>query len=247
MATLQRIRINTDASMRRHAIYEDYDCVIADDFLQDPLEIVEFAAHHADEFSIPESDKSDYPGLLLGVDDDAMTDIYHFIRSKMTKRFPFLRGGMNILTYLSMVTLQPYELSIKQRLCHTDPSTSPDRANYAAVMYLFENEGLGGTSFYRWKDYDLLQKANAIELEDSEKALAFLQKHSATYREPSRYITGSNEIAELLYTIPARFNRLVFYSGDVLHSAAIAAPELLSNDFRKGRLTLVCFVSALPK
>lgn len=244
MAALPGIRINTDASIRREAISEDHDCVIVDDFLQDPHEIVEFAAHHAGEFSIPESY---YPGLLFDVNDDAMTDIYRFIRSKMTKHFPFLRGGMNLWTNLSMVTLQPDELSHRQRLCHTDPDTSPNRVNYAALVYLFENEGLGGTGFYRWKDFELLQKANAIELVDSEKALAFLQENFATYREPARYMTGSNEIAELLCTIPARFNRLIFYSGDVPHSGAIAAPELLTSDFRKGRLTLNIFASVLPK
>lgn len=245
MAALQAIRINADATSRRKTISEDHDCVIIDDFLQDPHELVEFAAHHAGEFSIPE--RSYYPGLLFDVNDDAMTDIYRFIRSKMTKHFPFLRGDMNLSTNLSMVTMQPDELSIKQRLCHTDPDTSPNRVNYAALVYLFENEGLGGTGFYRWKDFELLQKANAIELVDSEKALAFLQENCATYREPARYMTGSNEIAELLCTIPARFNRLIFYSGDVPHSGAIAAPELLTSDFRKGRLTLNIFASALPK
>jgi hypothetical protein len=59
-------------------------------------------------------------------------------------------------------------------------------------------------------------------------------------------MTGSNEIAELLYTVPPRFNRFVFYSGDMPHSAAIAAPELLSDDPRQGRLTLNLFFSVLP-
>ncbi len=75
----------------------------------------------------------------------------------------------------------------------------------------------------------------------------FLQEHFPTYRKPARYMTGSNEIAELLCTIPARFNRPVFYSGDVPHSATIAAPELLSTDIRKGRLTLNVFADVLPK
>ncbi len=242
---MKEIRINTDASIRREAISENHDCVIVDDFLQDPHEIVEFAAHHAGEFSIPE--RSYYPGLLFDVNDDAMTDIYRFIRSKMTKHFPFLRGDMNLWTNLSMVTMQPDELSIKQRLCHSDPSKSPDRVNYAALVYLFENEGLGGTGFYRWKDFELLQKANAIELVDSEKALAFLQENFATYREPARYMTESNEIAERLCTIPARFNRLIFYWGGIPHSGAITAPELLSTDIRKGRLTLNAFAGVLPK
>jgi hypothetical protein len=39
----------------------------------------------------------------------------------------------------------------------------------------------------------------------------------------------------------------VFYSGDIPHTGAVAAPELLSADPRTGRLTLNLFFSVLPK
>ncbi len=245
MAALPVIRINTDASIRREAISEDQYCVVIDDFLQDPHELVEFAAQHTGEFSVPE--RGNYPGPLFRVDGDAMTAIYGFIRSKMTKQFPFLRGSMVLWTFLSMATTQPDKLSHRQRICHTDPTSAPGRTCYAALLYLFENEDLGGTGFYRYREPELVQKAKAIEREDPDKGLAFLQENFPTYREPACYMTGSNEIAELLCTIPARFNRLVFYSGIVPHSAAITAPELLSTDIRQGRLTLNIFADVLPK
>jgi len=247
MAALPVIRINSNASIRREIILADEYCVIVDDFLQDPHAIVEFAAHHGDEFSMPE--QRGYPGLLSDVNDGAMTDIYRFIRTRMTNHFPFLRGGMNFWSKLSMVTLQPDRLSGMQRYCHTDPNPDPGRTVYAALVYLFENESLGGTGFYRWEESarDLRVKAAAIELEDADKALAFRQEHFPTFRKPACYMTESNEIAELLCTIPARFNRLVFYSGAVPHSGAITAPNLLSTDFRKGRFTLNIFADALPK
>jgi len=243
MAALPVIRINTNASIRREAISEDRYCVVIDDFLQDPDALVEFAAHHAGDFSVP---KSQYPGLLYRIDDIAMTDVYRFIRTKMTKNFPFLRDDMKMWTNFSMVTLQPDELSTFQRLCHSDLLSGPGRMSYAALIYLFENENLGGTGFYRWKKLELMKKAQGIEREDPDKANAFLQEHFPTYREPACYMTASNEIAELLCTIPARFNRMVFYSGQVPHSGAITAPELLSKDFRKGRLTLNVFADVLP-
>ena len=147
---------------------------------------------------------------------------------------------------MSMVTLKPDELSNMQRLCHFDPNPSPDRTIYAALVYLFENENLGGTGFYRWREFDRVQEAIAIDAADHDKGLTYLQENFSTFRSPAQYMTGSNEIAELLCTIPARFNRLIFYSGSVPHSGAITAPELLSRDFRKGRLTLNCFASVLP-
>ena len=245
MAALPIIRINTDAEIRREAISEDQHCVIVDDFLRDPHELVEFAAQHAGEFAMPE--QAGYPGLLFRIDENAMKDFYRFIRSKMTKHFPFLRGDMKMWTVFSMVTLQPDELSTFQRLCHTDPIAGPGRMPYAALLYLFENKDLGGTGFYRWKDLESMQQANAIEKENPGKGLEFLQERFPTYREPTRYMTESSEIAELLCTIPARFNRMIFYSGAIPHSAAIAAPELLSNDIREGRLTLNLFADVLPR
>ena len=245
MAALSVIRINTDAIIRREEISEDQYCVIVDDFLQDPHELVDFAVSQASKFSMPE--RGNYPGPLFRVDGDAMTVIYQFIRSKMTKHFPFLRGRMVLWTFLSMATTRPDNLSHRQRICHTDPTSAPNRTCYAALVYLFENEDFGGTGFYRWREPELVLKAKAIEREDPDKAKAFLQEHFPTYREPARYMTGSNEIAELLCTIPARFNRLIFYSGNVPHSAAITAPELLSTDIRKGRLTLNVFADVLPR
>jgi hypothetical protein len=242
---MKAIRINTDAEIRREKISEDHDCVIIDDFLRDPHELVEFAADHAGEFSMPE--QRGYPGLLFDVNEDAMTDIYRFIRSVMTKYFPFLRGRMNLWTFLSMVTLRPDELSNLQRICHSDPNPVPDRTVYAGLLYLFENEDLGGTSFYRWKDLWISRNATGIDLDDPDEGVAFLREHFPTFREPARYMTESNEIAERLCTIPARFNRLIFYWGGVPHSGAITAPELLSTDIRKGRLTLNAFASVLPK
>jgi len=243
-AALQGIWINTDLRIRRQQLSEHHDCVIVDDFLQDPHEVVEFAAHHAGEFTIPE--KGNYPGLLYRVDGDLMTDTYRFIRSTMTKHFPFLRGDMSLWTFFSIATLQPDEMSHRQRICHTDPCSSPDRTCYAALLYLFANEDLGGTGFYRWKKSAATQELFAIEREDPARAPTYLQEHFPALGESSCYMSESNEIAELVCMIPPRFNRLVFYPGTIPHSAAITAPKLLSSDCRKGRLTLNVFADVRP-
>ena len=66
------------------------------------------------------------------------------------------------------------------------------------------------------------------------------------FRYPPRYKNESNEAAELLDVVPARFNRFVFYPGDLPHSAFITDPALLSGDPARCRLTLNFFVNALP-
>ncbi len=244
MSSLPQIEINPDLPIRVEQIADGHVCVIVDNFLKRPHDIVEFAASNADAFSTP---KVGYPGLLFTIDDNAMTDVYRFIRSRMGQQFSFLKGGMGLSTFLSMATLQPGKLANLQRLCHSDPRDRMDRQNYAALVYLFENEALGGTGFYEWKERELIEQATVLESEDPAKALTFLQEHFATYRKPACYITESNEIAELVSKIPARFNRMIFYSGDVPHSAAIASPELLTKDFSKGRLTLNCFATVRPR
>ena len=60
-------------------------------------------------------------------------------------------------------------------------------------------------------------------------------------------MTGSNDIAELLTVVPARFNRLIFYDGEAPHSGHIANPDMLSDDVSKGRLTLNFFANVHPR
>jgi hypothetical protein len=60
-------------------------------------------------------------------------------------------------------------------------------------------------------------------------------------------MTESNVLADLVGVIPARFNRLVFYLGSLPHGPYIRKPELLTKDFKTGRLTLNSFYSAKPR
>lgn len=241
---MNAIAINPHSTISRQTISANDDCIVVDDFLQNPQDLVNFAAQRADEFS---REQSSYPGPLFRVSPVAMDEIYRFIRFKMSKRFPFMKGGMDFWSYLSIATDKPNELSYLQRICHTDPERDPDRTPYAAVIYLFENEDLGGTAFYRWKAQEQVQYAESLGRDDPEKALNYLQEQFPSFQQPGKYMTDSNEIAERLCTIPARFNRLILYSGEVPHSGSITAPELLSADIHQGRLTLNIFISVIPK
>lgn len=239
----QPIEVNSDATISTVVIGDGHKAAVVDDFLKDPAALVDHAATFADRFEYP---TGSYPGGVLQVPTAATDQLLRFVRREMTKQFPIRRGGQKLVSLLSMTTYQPDELSNLQRLCHTDPRTQPNRANYASLVYLFEDESLGGTGFYRWKQQDLLEQATALEQEDPEKALAFLKQHFPFFNEPAHYLTESNEAAELLEVVPAKFNRFVFYSGDVPHSAYIEHPEKLSKEFRKGRLTLNGFASVVP-
>ena len=148
---------------------------------------------------------------------------------------------------LSMTTLQPSELSNLQRLCHSDPRTRPDRANYAGLLYLFHDESLGGTGFYRWRDRAGIEQATALEMQDPARALRFLRERYPTYNEAPCYITESNEIAELIDVVPARYNRWIILFGR--HTAQClykGVRRCSQRDLKTGRLTLNCFASVVP-
>jgi hypothetical protein len=122
---------------------------------------------------------------VLGIGEGVMTDIYQFVRSKLYKHLYFLRGGVKFSTHLSLTTLQPSEFTPIQRLCHTDPRTTPGSINVAALLYLFENLALGGTGFYRWKKEELILQASAMEREAPLKAMPFLLEHFEMFNQPA--------------------------------------------------------------
>ena len=235
--------LNPNAKIEVRGIGEDDTCVIVDDFLMNPESVIDYAVEITDHFAIP---PKSYPGKVAEVRPIVADVICKYVKSSMSRHFPFMRGGIDAPSLLSMTTLRPDELSNLQRLCHSDPRTRADRVNYAGLLYLFKDESLGGTGFYRWRDRPTMEKATALEIQDPDAALAFLQEHYPTFNQPPCYITESNEIAELVDVVPAKFNRWVFYSGDLPHSAHITAPEKLSDDFATGRLTLNCFASVIP-
>lgn len=237
------IRLNPDLQIQEQRIGDDARCVIVDDFLADADTLIELAVDRAERFREP---KIGYPGLMLTLDPGLLRDFDRFILRRMGEQFSFLRGGATLQTGLTMTTRKPEDLTTFQRICHTDPRDTRGRRKFAALVYLFTDETLGGTAFYRWKKPEVVYKALELEQTNPQAALDLLAEHSAVFRQPARYMTESNELAELVEVVPPKFNRFVFYSGEMPHSGHITAPQRLTADFRSGRLTLNCFASVVP-
>ena len=238
------LKINPRLEFQASRVTDDQTCVVIDNFLQTPQEAVDYACAHADQFAMPERA---YPGLVLPVDNRLVNNLNQFIQREMTRMFPFCRGGIDFHTQYSITTLQPRDFTWIQRLCHTDPRLEAGRVNYAALLYLFDDPDMGGTGFYRWKNPEFWEEMATMQREDPDAGLDVLKEKFQTFRDPPRYMTESNEAAELLDVVPAKFNRFVFYSGEMPHNAYISDPGLLTPDPAGGRLTLNCFASALPK
>ena len=241
---MNKFALNPDLKINRVEIGNGQFYLLVDDFLHHPHAAVQYAIDHIDKFELM---RSGYPGMLLRPEDSRMAEIYGFVRRQVGRPLGFYRGGVNLTTFFSLTTLQPEQLNWAQRMCHTDPRTEEGHKNVAGLVYLFDDPELGGTGFFKFRNREILTHATVIGETDMQGALAYLREHLQMYREPPCYLTESNDVAELLATVPARFNRAIFYSGDIPHNAMIAAPQLLSNNPQSGRLTMNLFASVLPK
>lgn len=134
----------------------------------------------------------------------------------------------------SIVTLPPDRLSRPQRAPHVDTT---DRWQFAILHYLCDAR-FGGTAFYR-------HRATGYETVTAEREAAF-RTVRAREGESSGYVEDGAPWFERIGEVAAAFNRVVVYRSQLLHSGRILAPELLSPDPRRGRLTANIFVTYAP-
>lgn len=199
-------------------------CAVVDDFLTEPRQLVERAVAQRGQFAIDA--KNYYPGPELGLEQAFAFTLDEFFMQHV-RRSLGARRTVSVSSRLSMATLQAHALLPLQRLCHRDAEAfAPGEGVAASVAYLFDDERLGGTSFYVPKK-SLAETAQLLR--DARDGLV----------EPAPwYMNASNEWFEQVCTVPAKFNRAIFYDGSVFHAGQISEAALLSDDPARGRLTL---------
>lgn len=174
-----------------------------------------------------------YPGLEWQLDEAVDSPLADFFLQHVRGLLD-ARRTLSMYSRLSLATLQPDQLRPLQRLCHRDRFGAVAGQGVAAcVIYLFDAPALGGTSFYRplrpVADIDAdMRRWNTLSDE------AFTHEIGAA----PAYLTESNLHFERKLTVPAAWNRAVFYDGGQFHSSHITEPSLLSADPERGRLTL---------
>lgn len=208
---------NSAPKIRQVQIRGRKPCIVVDDFLKDPEALVKYASQHIENFSNPNINA--FPGIELRMPDEFSALLNDFFILHIRKLLD-VRRSLSMYSRLSMITLQPEELAPNQRVCHQDYLPDNPQFFYAAcVLYLFKNQSMGGTSFFVAKN-----------------------KRAETAMEPSEpstgYITTTTADFELLGTIPALWNRAIFYDGTIFHSGHITDPSLLHPDPTQGRLTM---------
>lgn len=206
-------------------------CHIIDDAVLDPDRWIEYAEKHRDGFTMAPFNA--YPGLEFHLPGSMSALLDDFFRLHIRRLFR-ARRTLQMYSRLSLVTLRPDELKPIQCLCHRDRMGVPhEQCVAASVLYLFKDESLGGTSFFMPKQ--------AVEETENLMRLAATAEPGAFTAETGvarGYLVDSNAHFERVCTIPARWNRMIFYDGSLFHSPDIRAPDKLNNDCTTGRLTL---------
>jgi hypothetical protein len=209
----------------------DASCLVFDEVLLEPQRLVALAVAQREHFRF--SGNNAFPGPELRMPDTFSAALEAFFAIHARRQ---LGGRRTLRAYsrLSLVTLQPEQLAPTQWVCHRDRmELETGRCVAACVLYLFQDPALGGTGFYRPRR-SAPETARLVHDSGALEPAAFAAKYGIT----ATYPTTSNAWFEKIASVPARFNRAIFYDGMQFHSGDILAPERLSEDPRQGRLTI---------
>jgi hypothetical protein len=228
---------NPHAKFELQRVGADHSVMIFDDALLEPERLYEYAAGERGAFR--NVDFNAYPGLYLAPPTNVVEDLQSLFNHRVRRQFA-ARRCLRMHCRLSLTTLAPTDLAPYQQLPHKDSHLLiPGQCIQASVLYLFRDARLGGTSFYEPRRAPA--EISALFGDASKLPPAVF---SERYGLPAGYLHGSNDYFECTGTVPARWNRMIFYDGGVLHSGDIAAPELLTTDPATGRLTLNGFFTS---
>jgi len=221
---------NPHPRIERVALADGGFCLVIDDALVEPERIRDYAIAHAANFR--NVDFNAYPGTYL-MPQPALAEALRLFFMEHVRRFFDARRVVSAHCRYGLVTLSPAALRPFQWFCHRDnQQVPPGESIQASVLYLFADAELGGTGFYR-----TTMPADALAAFYTDADTLTAAAFAAKYGLAPGYMTQSNRYFERTGGVPARWNRLIFYDGGMLHSGDIHNPARLSGDPSLGRLT----------
>jgi len=218
-----------------HAIQK---IIVIDDLLENPQDLIEFAAQHSFKPAPGQSVGKGYPGIQLVPPPAYSQTITHFIKPLIQKEFGIAEAVemRKSECAISLMTVKPEDLSPAQCVPHFDTSNINQ---FAIILYLCD-QNHGGTAFYRHNatGFEFITPGTSDQYFD----ILFAEQKM---RPPARrYFTDSDQQFTKLGVLPAKFNRMVIYRSCTLHSPYLTNLEHSINaDPRTGRLTVNTFVA----
>ena len=156
----------------------------------------------------------------------ALYDIYQIPKQKQLKVLD---------NYFSLITKQPEELELLQRLPHFDSTHD----HYFALLHYLDENSHGGTGLFRHNKTGF----ESITDDNIEQYLEICQQEITAHGEPPQvFPSQSTQQFELYYQIPYKPNRVAIYPGKLLHSTIVNVETDVSEQLCSGRLTSNIFI-----
>lgn len=212
--------------------------LVVDSVLNRPQALIDYAASEV-AFAPVWGPQGGYPGVRAPAPLNYVETLVRTLSPIVEKAFALERVKLaHAECNFSLVTLPPERLAPLQRIPHADTA---DPLQFAWLHYLCDPR-FGGTAFYR-------HRATGFETLSPERVPAYEAARNRELAEEgpdAAYITGDSPHYLQTAAFEALPNRLIVYRSRTLHSGQIGAPEALSDDPRKGRLTANIFVNYRP-
>ncbi len=232
------LRLNPAPQLQTLTLSTGARVFVVDDFLLNPDDAVALAETVAPHFHNLAGHP--YPGPQLLLPEALSAQLDAFFQQHCAGPLQVGRP-LGMYARYSRVTLDPAQLDPRQRVCHRDDTgLDPSHAMAAMVHYLFPDEALGGTVFFR----SLMSDAGGLQFRRDANSLdgaAF----EAKYGVAAGYMTQSNHYFEVIGRVPAKWNRAIFYDGGIFHSGDILWSSPAAYQSGLGRLTLNAFFKSL--
>lgn len=221
---------NPDPHIQALPLFDGHVAWVVDDALREPRRVVDLAAAHRDAFAV--MGHNAYPGLELRLPDEVSGALNDFFLQHVRARLG-IRRVERMYSRLALVTFAPERLGPPQWFAHRDRfGLTPPQCVAASVLYLFDEPALGGTAFFRPRrplpDVDRMVHDSGVLA-----PAAFTSAYGIAPGYPR-----DDAWFEQVAVVPPRFNRIVFYDGGLFHAGMIPDPARLSDDPKRGRLTL---------
>ena len=228
---IMQLELNPDLRMQKLEIgNEKAPLLVIDNFVSQPDELIRWAAS-----KLFVNTGRSFPGIRTR----APLTYRKLIQDLQAVLSQFFQvDGRSIqfpMAHYSLVTTPPSKLDPVQRIPHVDTVYGN---GLATVHYLFRGD-YGGTAFYR-------HRRTGFEYVDEARQEVYfrtLQKEMNGPESPGpEYINGDTALFEQVAMQEGRFNRMLVYRRNSLHSGCIGKSFVPDPSPVRGRLSINCFL-----
>lgn len=230
------IKLNPSARVRRIAVgHETLPLLVIDDFISDPDALVRHAAGRL----FTERWRW-FPGIRTRAPLAWRRLVVEQLGELLCEFFGLGRRSLSFsMCHYSLITTPADQLAMPQRIPHFDSLGSD---GIASIHYLFRAP-YGGTAFYR-------HRRTGFESVDESRRDAYFAALESELAGPdapaAAYIDGDTALFEQVHAESGRFNRILFYRRNALHSGSIARTFVPDGNPLTGRLSINSFIDPGP-